>query len=230
MKYKMVTEQRWQCPSGLIEQALAEHPVTDEVVVLNEHTGDFFYDTWNIKNEYKGTPWERILMSLPAPIGEARIITLAPGESYQSHADIDNRWHLNLTGEQCFLIDLESETMFKCQQDNSWYFMLTDRLHTACNFGSVPRLQLVVRELLRKSLSPSNLIPVTIKPIDPAPDTRYKFDNIFSAWLNRVNQEYNMSDFNFSGSDVTFKLESELISELDALNTEDFKITYRTAD
>ena len=226
MKYNMVTKQRWQCPSGLIEQALAEHPVTDEVVVLNEHTGDFFYGAWNIKNEYKDTAWERILMSLPASIGEARVITLAPGESYQAHADIDNRWHLNLTGEQCFLIDLESESMFKCQQDNSWYFMLTDRLHTACNFGSIPRMQLVVRELLRKSPLPKDLVNVTITAVRVDPDVRYRFDNVFSPWLNRVNSDCKMADFKFTEAYVSFKLESELLAELDAITTPDFKVTY----
>jgi len=225
MKYDMVTEQRWQCPAGIIEQALAEHPITDDVVVLNKHSGDFFYGTWTIKDEYKGTAWERILMTLPAPIGEARIITLKPGESYQSHADIDNRWHLNLTGEQSFLIDLESETMFKCQRDNYWYMMLTDRLHTACNFGSVPRLQLVVREPLRNSLG-YDFITVSITQAVPAPENHYKFDNIFSPWLNRVNLEFKMKDFSSSPTLVKFKMSPELKDELEQLKTNDFVITY----
>ena len=46
----MITKQIWVCPDGLIEQALKEHPVTGEGTVLNEPTGDFFYDRWEIKD------------------------------------------------------------------------------------------------------------------------------------------------------------------------------------
>jgi hypothetical protein len=221
----MVSQQPWNCPDGLIEQALAGHTITDEVVVLNKHNGNFFYGHWTIKDEFKDTAWEKILDSLPYPIGEARIITLKPGESYQSHADIDNRWHLNLTGEQSFLIDLEAETMFKCHRDNHWYFMLTDRLHTACNFGSIPRLQLVVREPLRKSVE-YNFVSVSITQAVPAPENHYKFDNIFSPWLNRINTEFRMTDFSSSPTLVSFKMAVELKEELNSIKTNDFIITY----
>ena len=50
----MITQQIWTCPEGLIEQALNEHPIT-ESIVLNEPTGDFFYDKWQIKEFYKFT-------------------------------------------------------------------------------------------------------------------------------------------------------------------------------
>jgi hypothetical protein len=226
MTYDMVSQQRWHCPEGLIEQALAECPITDEVVVLNQTNGDFFYGSWTIKDEYKGTAWERILMSLPGPIGEARIITLAPGESYMAHADIDNRWHLNLTGQRSFLIDLDAQEMFECNQDNHWYLMCTDKIHSAANFGSTPRLQLVVREPLRTPVSPKDLINVTIKPAYEQYDYRYKFDNIFSPWLNRVNYDYKMAEFSPKEMSVSFKLEKELKEELDAITTKDFTVTY----
>lgn len=222
----MITNLLWRCPPGLIERALEEHPIMDDVVVLNNHDGDFFYGTWTIKDKYKGTLWEEVLGTLPYSIGEARIITLAPGESYQSHADIDNRWHLNLTGDQSFLIDLEGQEMFKCERINYWAFMRAGRIHTACNFGSVPRLQLVVRELLRKSRNPKNLISVSIVQAVPAPENHYKFDNIFSPWLNRINEEYKMADFSASPTLVTFKMEADLKEELESIKTQDFVITY----
>jgi hypothetical protein len=222
---KMVTGLRWQCPPGLIERALAEHPINDEVVVLNEPTGDFFYEMWKTKDEYKDTVWEEVLDTLPYSVGEARIITLKPGESYQSHADIDNRWHLNLTGEHSFLIDLETQEMFKCERNNHWYYMQTDNLHTACNFGSIPRLQLVVREPLHKSTK-TDLISVAITQTVLDPENRYRFDNIFSPWLNRVNNCHKMSDFVFTDTLVTFKLASELKDELEKLKTSHFIITY----
>lgn len=223
---KMVTGLMWQCPQGLIEQALAEYPIHNEVVVLNKHDGDFFYGKWTIKDEFKDTLWEQVLDTLPYSIGEARIITLAPGESYQSHADIDNRWHLNLTGDQSFLIDLENQEMFKCTRNDHWYFMRTGSRHTACNFGSVPRLQLVVREPLRKIQQSINLISVSITQAVPAPDNHFKFDNIFSPWLNKINEQYKMTDFSPSPALVTFKMEAELKAELESIRTSDFIITY----
>jgi hypothetical protein len=223
---KMVSELLWQCPQGLIEQALAECPINDEVVVLNKHDGNFFYGNWSIKDEFKDTLWKQVLDTLPCSIGEARIITLASGESYQSHADIDNRWHLNLTGHQSFLIDLENQEMFKCTRNNHWYFMRTGRKHTACNFGFIPRLQLVVREPLRESRHFTNLISVSITQAVPAPENHYKFDNIFSPWLNQINEEYKMTDFSPSPTLVTFKMEAELKEELERIRTLDFVITY----
>lgn len=222
----MITNLLWRCPPGLIARALEEHPIVDEVVVLNKHDGNFFYGTWTIKEEYKGTLWEEILDTLPYTVGEARIITLAPGESYQSHADIDNRWHLNLTGDQSFLIDIDEQEMYKCNQNNYWAFMRAGRIHTACNFGSIPRLQLVVREPLRKSQQPQNLISVSIVQAVPAPENHYKFDNIFSPWLNKINEEYKMADFSASATLVTFKMEAKLKDELESIKTQDFIITY----
>ena len=32
---------------------------------INEPTGSFFYDNWNIKEEYKNTPWATVLNTLP---------------------------------------------------------------------------------------------------------------------------------------------------------------------
>jgi len=223
---QMLTGQKWQCPDGLIERALSTCPIQGDVVILNKHGGDFFYGTWTIKDEFKNTAWEEILNTLPYSVGEARIITLAPGESYQSHADIDNRWHLNLTGDQSFLIDLENQEMFKCIRDNHWYFMRAGRLHTACNFGSIPRLQLVVREPLRKSRATENLISVSIVQSLPAPDNHFKFDNIFSPWLNKINEQHKMRDFSPSPTLVSFKMEARLKEELESIKTMDFIITY----
>ena len=64
----MITKQIWVCPEGLIEQALKECPVTGENTVLNEPTGDFFYDSWKIKDIYKDTLWKEILDTLPYTI------------------------------------------------------------------------------------------------------------------------------------------------------------------
>lgn len=222
----MITKQLWQCPTGLIEQALKEHPVTSEATVLNEPTGDFFYDKWKIKDLYKDTIWEQVLDSLPMSIGQARIIKLGPGESYMAHADIDNRWHLNLIGEQAYLIDLDNKVMHECTRDNRWAYMDASRIHAATNYGSIPRLQLVVREPLRNSQQPTDLVSISIEPAYEQHDFRYKFDKIFSPFLNHANQKYKLADFAHTTFSLTFKLERELLEEFKQLITPEFKVTY----
>jgi len=221
----MITKQIWTCPEGLIEQALKEQPIT-ESVVLNEPTGDFFYDRWQIKDLYKNTLWQQVLDSMPMSIGQARIIKMEPGESYMAHADIDNRWHLNLTGEQAYLIDLDEKIMYACERDNRWAYMDASRIHAATNYGSVPRLQLVVREPLRTSRVPVDLVSISIEPAYEQHDFRYKFDKIFSPFLNRANWGHKLANFAHTTSAVSFKLERELLEKFEKLVTPEFKVTY----
>ena len=225
-KYFMIIKQPWYCPDGLLDQALLAYPITEEVTVLNDPSGDFFYDTWTIKNCYKDTLWEQVLNTLPVAIGQARIISLKPGESYMAHADIDNRWHLNLTSQESYLIDLENKVMHECRRDDRWAYMDAGRIHAATNYGSVPRLQLVVRELLVKNNNPKNLVAITIEPSYDQHDFRYKFDNIFSTFLNRKNQSYKLADFMHSKNTVSFKLEQECLEDFKQLISPEFKITY----
>ena len=222
----MITKQIWVCPEGLIEQALKENPVTDEAVVLNEPTGDFFYDTWTIKDLYKDTIWQQVLDTMPMSIGQARIIKLAPGESYMAHADVDNRWHLNLTGEQSYLIDLDEKVMYECVRDNRWAYMDASQIHAATNYGSIPRLQLVVREPLRRSRHPVDLVSISIEAAYEQHDFRYKFDKIFSPFLNKANQRYKLADFAHTTFTLSFKLERELLEEFKELITPEFTVIY----
>ena len=222
----MITKQIWVCPDGLIEEALKEHSVTGEDTVLNEPTGDFFYDRWEIKDLYKGTRWQQVLDTMPMSIGQARIIKLEPGDSYMAHADIDNRWHLNLTGEQAYLIDLDNKVMHECVRDNRWAYMDASRIHAATNYGSIPRLQLVVREPLRRSRQPINLVNIVMEPAYEQHDFRYKFDKIFSPFLNRANQKYKLADFAHTTFSLSFKLEHELLEEFKQLVTSEFKVIY----
>ena len=188
----MIKKLIWQCPEGLIEQALKEYPVTGEGTVLNEPIGDFFYDNWQIKDLYKATLWEEVLNTLPYTIGQARIIKLAPGQSYMAHADIDNRWHLNLTGEQAYLINLDNRVMHECIRDNHWVYMDTSRIHAATNYGSIPRLQLVVREPLRNSQCPVDLVSISMEAAYEQHDFRYKFDKSFSPFLKLHEKRFNL--------------------------------------
>lgn len=221
----MINITTWQCPPGLIERALTKYPIDGNRTVLNTNTGDFFYDKWELKEEFKGTPWEELLLTLPCTIGEARIITLEPGASYMSHADIDNRWHLNLSGEQSYITDLDTMKMYKQYRDNHWRYMFADKIHTASNFGNVPRSQLVVRELLKHSTF-KNLIEVEITPASEQFDYRYQFDNIISPWLNKKNQEATLDNFVYKDNVVSFKLASHVIEELEQFPKTKFDIKY----
>jgi len=172
---------------------------------LNEPLGRFFYDPWQVKPEYKNTIWEDLLKSLPVDQGEARVIKLDYGTTYMSHTDIDDRWHLTLQGERSYLIDLDEEQMFLTQPDGNWYEMNAGKRHVASNYGNIHRYQLVVRKLLIES-EHDNLVNIKIQPVEELFDTRYQFDNLISPWLNTINKQGAMKDFNYENVTVTFKI------------------------
>jgi hypothetical protein len=175
--------------------------------MINEPIGDFFYDPWQIKDEYKDTVWADILATLDMPVGQARIIILPPKISYQTHADIDDRYHLNISGENCYLIDFNDSQLHKLVQDGSWYEMDAGRLHTASNFGRCHRVQLVVRKLLKnKLLTDPVAIKLTSRGLDKD-DARFIFDNTVSSWLNRANKSGIITNFKFATNEVNFTIE-----------------------
>jgi hypothetical protein len=106
--------------------------------------------------------------------------------------------------------------------------MDASRIHAATNYGSIPRLQLVVREPLRKSRQPINLVSISIEAAYEQHDFRYKFDKVFSPFLNKANQQYKLSDFAHTTFSLTFKLENELLEEFKKLITPEFKVRYET--
>ena len=200
-----------------IDESFEEHKTS-----INQPTGNFFYDPWIVKPEYQGTIWEKLLKSLPLAHGEARLIVMEPGTTYMAHADIDDRWHLNLTGQNSYLIDLDQNEMHKIDRDGHWYSMDAGRIHVASNFGSIDRIQLVVRQLL-KSTPIVDLVEIMIEPSYYQPDYRYKFDNFVSPILNRLNKQNLMKDFEFSGEIVKFKT---VLSEIVKFKlSSDFNVT-----
>lgn len=210
-------------PEELFEQALANLPHGGFKQTINQPTGDFFYDPWEIKPEFKGTVWEQLLDTLPFDKGEARLITLESGQCYYSHADIDDRWHLSLTGNQSFLLDLTNQQMFKLEQDRTWYDMLAGRIHSAANFGQIPRVQLVVRQLLWDN-EMANPVHVRIEQATDKYDYRYLFDNHISPWLNAANRDGHINKFKFTGAEVSFDVEQSHLTELESLVPEYFRI------
>lgn len=196
-------------------------PSADYKITLNEPNGNFFYDPWSIKLEYKGTVWERILNTLPIPFGEARLITLTNGTTYMSHTDIDDRYHLNLKGQYSYLIDIDNEKMFPTTLDYQWYEMDTSRRHVAANFGSYDRVQIVIRKLLQnatlKDFRKIKISPICINP-------RFEFDDIISPWLNLVNKRNLMANFNILKDGVEFNLDSNILNELEFIPNDKFKV------
>lgn len=178
---------------------------------INQPTGDFFYDSWIIKEEFRNTIFEQLLTTLPKNIGEARIIVLESKRCYTKHADVDDRYHLNLQGDEGYLIDLESSTMYHTVKDGNWYLMNAGILHTAASFGEHKRVQLVVRKLLTRNIL-TNSVSVLITSIEENP--RYKFDNIMSPWLNWANKNNIISNFQYKGNTVKFDVEKNYLSDL----------------
>ena len=195
--------------------------LVEQKAVINQPTGNFFYDPWEIKEAYKNTMWAELLSTLPTSHGEARIIVMKPGTTYMAHSDIDDRWHLNLQGEESYLIDLDNLDMHKLEKDGHWYSMDAGKKHVASNFGPVDRIQIVVRKLLIET-EDKNLVNVIINPTAEKFDYRFQFDKHVSPWLNRTNKKGLMKDFAHDGSSVSFKVVKE---ELEDLNlTDDFEI------
>jgi hypothetical protein len=212
-------------PLSIIDNAIEEMPLVDFKMPLNAPSGNFFYDPWHIRPEFVGSIWETILNTLPFDLGEARIIKLEPGNSYLSHADIDDRWHLSLTGNRSYLIDLDSHKVHLLKKDGIWYKMNAGKLHTASNFGQIPRYQLVVRKLLKNSCL-TNVKLVKIEPAYPQFDYRYTFDNTISPWLNYAAKQHYLLNFSVNESTVQFHLLESQISSLNGILTNNFKVTY----
>lgn len=198
----------------------------DFKTTINDPTEDFFYDRWIVKPEYRGSVWEEILSTLTFPIGEARVIILKPGSCYHSHTDIDDRYHLNLQGHYSYLIDLDNNKMFNTILDGQWYTMDTGVHHVAANFGSVDRIQLVVRHLLKKNKL-KNPVNLKISPlIKDADKVRFIFDDYISCWLNKANKIGKISNFSTDYMSVVFDIENESIPDLKTIMPKEFRLEY----
>lgn len=192
---------------------------------ISEPTGDFFYDPWMLKEEYLDTPWEDVWCSLPIDVGQARIIVLDSPSCYTQHADIDDRYHLNIVSDKDYLIDLDDEIMYPLHKDGIWYNMDAGKIHTAITVGQTQRVQLVVRHLLKKNkLKDPKKVIITTYGDQP----RYVFDNSLSPWLNRANKSGIIASFKTAQNIVEFEIEQDSLSDmLHHLPTE-FKFEVKT--
>ena len=155
----------------------------------------------------------KILDKISEDKGEARLIKLLPGECYPSHADIDDRWHLSLTGNNSFLIDLENNIMHQTNVEGQWFLMNAGVRHTAANFGSEDRVQLVVRKLL-PTPQIKNPKTVSIKLKQVIGERRFVFDDIISPWLNKAYKLGIVDNFKGEDLEAKFTVEESYIAEL----------------
>jgi hypothetical protein len=68
----MLSKTQFNISPKVFNAAKEAVPAIDSKLTLNQPTGDFFYDPWQIKPEFKNTVWEEVLDSLPLDKGEAR--------------------------------------------------------------------------------------------------------------------------------------------------------------
>lgn len=158
--------------------------------VINRPTGNFFYDPWEILPEYKDTVFEELLAPLE-DIGEARIVKQESGTCYYAHSDVDDRYHLNISGDCACLIDLDKNTMYPLESDGKYYLMNAGKNHSAANFGQYPRYQLVVRKLLQRA----GWVYETIEIHGGGNNPRFMFDKYISTILNDMNKRNVMNNF-----------------------------------
>lgn len=179
---------------------------------LNQPTGHWLYDSYEITEFWKGSEFEKVLMNFPWPVGEARLMKLEPGTCYRSHADIDDRYHLNLIGnEYCHLIDLDESKMYQLIPDGFFYKMDAGKIHTATNFGPVDRVQLVIRAPLQRHDSPT-MVKMVIKCKDVPYNFRYRFDKHVSPLINKMIKQKKIGWFNpTTETEMTIKIEQEEI-------------------
>jgi hypothetical protein len=220
----MITETSYTVDPSLFQEACYSLPKHGMKTAINEPTGNFFYDPWILKTEYKGTVWETLYNSLPVTKGEARIIILDPNQCYQIHADIDDRYHLNILGEKCYLIDLDDNIMHFLKTDGIWYKMDAGILHTATNFGRRARVQLVVRQLLNRNKLKNPVSVALATTIQNPDDARFIFDNTLSPWFNLANKQGRICNFSYSSLLVKFDIENDMLEVLKNILPSEFKL------
>jgi hypothetical protein len=220
----MLTPTNYTVDTSLFQEARHHLPKDEMRTTINQPTGNFFYDPWVIKDEYKGTVWETLYNSLPVTKGEARIIILDPKQCYQIHADIDDRYHLNILGDNSYLINLVRDTMYPLVQDGIWYDMDASFLHTAANFGRKARVQLVVRKLLKKNKLKNPIEVSLATSMDNSNHARFLFDNTMSSWFNDANKAGFITSFTQGDVSITFNIEQDNLELFKRILPKEFKI------
>ncbi len=183
---------------------------------INYPLGNWLYDPYEIKEIWKGTALEELLnlVSTEYPIGEARLIRLTPGDCYLSHTDVDDRIHINLTGnDQSYLINLDNQTMYKTVPDDIVYYMDASHKHVAANFGSKDRIQLVIRIRLKRIDKPQFSTRI-IKFKSFHETFRYDFDNNISNLISKKIKQGKIGFFDFNTEELFIKSDEDSFKDI----------------
>ena len=125
---------------------------------------------------------------------------------------------VNLPGDVLSLIPgVDNDFMNATTVNNTIHLMDGGTIHTAANFGHFPRSELVVRKLLKHNLlrNPARLNLAVNYDIF---DLRYRFDIVFSPWLNRANKKGIIDNFEpISETEINLDIEKEFIDEFKGL-------------
>lgn len=222
----MITQTEFTCNQDTIRDLCKELQNADFPVIINEPTGEFFSSSWKVKQEFAGTVYEKILSSLKVPVGQARIIKLDPGSCYHAHADIDDRYHLNLQGEECYLVDLETKRMYPIENDGYWYEMNAGLRHSAINFGRYYRYQIVVRKPIQfANLSEFVKIELISKESN-LDDARFNFDKYISPWLNRAIKNKQLQTFKHNKTSVFLEMSPAALKDFEEIISDKMEIIY----
>lgn len=144
----MFNKTNYSVPEDILAQATVEIANAQQAQLLNKPTGDKLCDPWELTDETKGTVWEKILSTIPEPIGEARLIKLSTKQCYQKHTDGNQkRYTLNINGSDSYLVDLTTLKMHEFVHDGCWYTYDASTPHTAGNFGTTDRWQVIIIQL-----------------------------------------------------------------------------------
>jgi hypothetical protein len=115
---------------------------SNNIPCSNDSKGDRYYREMELFDKYKGTVVERYVKSLNRKLSKVCVIIQEPGDTYPIHADIDDRFHLNLQSDNAYFIDFKTNISIPIETDRKVYLMNTGGLHSAVNFGLKRRLQI----------------------------------------------------------------------------------------
>lgn len=114
--------------------------------------------------------------------------------------------------------------MYLLEQDGIWYNMNAGLPHTATNFGRYPRIQLVIRHLLKQNKLKSSIEISLSTTIDNIDDARFVFDSTLSPWFNKANKLGFINNFDHSPVSIKFNIEQDKIDEFKCILPLEFKI------
>ena len=132
---------------------------------------------------------------------------------YQSHADIDDRYHLTIQSHHAYLINLDNHQMYPLIQDNTWHKFDASCRHSAANFGVLDRIQLVVRKLLSNPTL-TNSISLKLTSVLDIDDERFIFDDVLSPWFNLAVKRSVIANFKIKDRSVIFNTNRASFIEL----------------